>query len=98
MPGLAGNYSRFFPGGEIQRSYVLDDPVIGLAKRAFFGVVGPGSGNPGCRTPSDGRPRRLPCVRHPAWRAPRGASGAIRKAFCGRHAAALGMSLTRPYM
>ena len=97
MPGLAGNYSGFFPGGEIQRSYVLDDPVIGLAKRAFFGVVEPGSGN---QTPSDGRLRRLPCVRHPAWRAPRGASGAIRKAFCGRHAAAaaLGMSLTRPYM
>ena len=66
----------------------MDDPVIGLAKRAFFGVVGPGSGNLDCRTPSDGRPRRLPCVRHPAWQGPargiRGHPEGLLRASCGR--------------
>ena len=56
MPDLAGNYSGFFSGRAGPRSYVLDDPVIGLAKRAFFGVAGPESGDLDCRTPSDGRP------------------------------------------
>ena len=87
MPGLAGNYSRFFRAGEAPRSYILDDPVIGLAKRAFFGAVGPGSGDLDCRTPPSGRPRRPPCVRYPLWQDPArgigGHPGGLLWASCG---------------